>query len=227
MLRRALMALVVVCVWVFGVLAVLVVFRVTDTAEMPLVRAALGLRTGWLTDALVPITFVSSSIPAGLICLGLSAQRWWRARPRTWRAVVCAVWPLLALLMAAGLNIGLRVAIGRMRPSVDYIPSGFLEVQAAFQRFSFPSGHATGAVAAFLALVICLRPHPRWRGLALLMALVVILGTGFGRVYLGVHWPSDVLGGYLLGLACVISAWLLAHPGRVGNIGSGVPRPRS
>jgi undecaprenyl-diphosphatase len=108
------------------------------------------------------------------------------------------MWPTAAYLGYVASNIGLRIVVGRFRPGVEYITHLLPEVQASFQRFSYPSGHAGAALFAYAALVVLAWPRVMWRWAALAVALLVIIGTGFGRVYLGVHWPTDVLGGYLL-----------------------------
>ena len=67
--------------------------------------------------------------------------------------------------------------------------------------YSFPSGHATMAVAfyGFAAYFLARRQKPFIRYGLYLSAIVLALYVGFSRVYLGVHYPSDVLGGYVLG----------------------------
>jgi undecaprenyl-diphosphatase len=117
--------------------------------------------------------------------------------------VILIAWPLIAYLGALGSNIILRIAIGRMRPGVEYIPHSLPEIQADFQRFSYPSGHAGAAMVAFVALAALAWPRKRLRWPAFIGSALVIAGTGFGRVYLGVHWPTDVIAGYLLA-----GAWL-------------------
>jgi undecaprenyl-diphosphatase len=66
--------------------------------------------------------------------------------------------------------------------------------------FSFPSGHATGSMAfyGFTAFILC-RLYPRYAKAVVTIAAVIILTIGMSRLYLGVHFPSDVVGGYLVG----------------------------
>ena len=97
------------------------------------------------------------------------------------------------LLGAAATGYGTKVLVERVRPS-GLIPS-VIETS-----FSFPSGHATAAMAlyGFLTYFLCaLFPEKK---AAVLTAAVLLIGViGFSRLYLGVHFPSDVLAGYLVG----------------------------
>lgn len=118
--------------------------------------------------------------------------------PAVWVAVTCAVGTLI--------QQGLKAAAGRERPrwphpvdSADYA--------------AFPSGHAMTAMLVCGLLLWLLRRHGAagqlW-GWAVAVAAVSVIGVGFTRVYLGVHWPSDVLGGWLLG-ACVVVLSVAAY----------------
>jgi undecaprenyl-diphosphatase len=93
------------------------------------------------------------------------------------------------------------------RPRPDLVPHG-VEVYSA----SFPSGHSTLAAATYLTLamlVASLEPRRRTKALAYGLAAVVLVAVGFSRVYLGVHWPSDVLAGWCLGAMWALAAWLV------------------
>ena len=76
--------------------------------------------------------------------------------------------------------------------------------------YSFPSGHAMTATTSFAVLILVLAPLMTrvWRTACWCVAVFSVLGVGFTRVALGVHWFSDVLGGWLLGLTVVaFTAW--------------------
>ena len=124
---------------------------------------------------------------------------WWRGERRP------ALWLAVTSVLAAALQQGLKWAVGRARPSwPDPVDSA--------QYAAFPSGHAMTAVVScgLLLWVLALHWRETWRGWSVLAvaAVVSVLGVGWTRVYLGVHWPSDVVAGWLLGWMCVAVAIL-------------------
>ena len=97
-----------------------------------------------------------------------------------------------------------KVLYGRPRP--DLVPH-----EAYVYSASFPSGHSTMSTAAFLTLamlIASLEPLRRSKALALVIAGLVVVGVGFSRVYLGVHWPTDVLAGWCLGSVWAFAGWI-------------------
>ena len=77
---------------------------------------------------------------------------------------------------------------------------------------SFPSGHAMAAAAIYLtlaALVSRLVEERRAKAFVVSVALVLVLLIGVSRVYLGVHWPSDVLAGWTAGLSWAVACWIV------------------
>ena len=107
-----------------------------------------------------------------------------------------------------GVGILLKDVIGRAWP--EYFLTG-----SAPSSLSFPSGHSLFAML-FGGLLIVLAEElpistPIRRGLQTVLAML-ILGVGASRVYLGVHWPSDVVGGYLFGIVALMGlVWMRNH----------------
>jgi undecaprenyl-diphosphatase len=119
-------------------------------------------------------------------------------------------WPLALAwsLTLAGhglLNPRLKAFFQRARPLHDGVPIA--------GDWSFPSGHAAGAMVAYglLAWLALRLLPPRWRLPAVMTAVVIIAMVGFSRMVLRVHFASDVVAGYLSGLAWLTSCMLLAE----------------
>ena len=116
---------------------------------------------------------------------------------------------LLVLLSVGGgtlVSTLLKMAYDRPRP--DVVPHA-VEVTSA----SFPSGHAMLSAVTYLTLgALLVRIEARWRLRCYVLALCILvtLMVGASRVYLGVHWPTDVLGGWCLGAAWALLCSLLA-----------------
>lgn len=109
--------------------------------------------------------------------------------------------PGAALLLAGTVLIerflvdGLKDLVGRPRPALE----PFLVLP---QSLAYPSGHAANSMTAFLAVALLASPA-RYRWAATVAALILTLLVGCSRIVLGVHWPSDVIGGWAFGLLCV------------------------
>ncbi|MGW1408963.1 phosphatase PAP2 family protein [Streptomyces sp. NPDC002403] len=118
---------------------------------------------------------------------------WWRG------ARVLALWVAATSVLSALVQQGLKSAVGRERPHwPDPVDSAHYA--------AFPSGHAMTAMVSFGLLLWLLRRYgagPRLWRTALVVACVSVVGVGLTRLYLGVHWLSDVLGGWLFGAALV------------------------
>lgn len=117
-----------------------------------------------------------------------------------------ALFVLVAVAGGLAMSLGLKALFERSRP--DLVPHGSHVYTA-----SFPSGHAMMSAATYLTLgALLARVHARRRLKAyfLLLAVVLSIGVGISRVYLGVHWPTDVLAGWTLGACWAILCWLVA-----------------
>ncbi|MBM7442906.1 phosphatase PAP2 family protein [Streptomyces sp. HB132] len=114
---------------------------------------------------------------------------WWRG------SRLLAGWVAATSLLATLVQQGLKAAVGRERPQ-------WLDPVDSAHYAAFPSGHVMTAAVTCGLLVWLLRLHDAppalWWGSAVI-ALVSVAGVAFTRVYLGVHWLSDVVGGVLLG----------------------------
>ncbi|WTA71949.1 phosphatase PAP2 family protein [Streptomyces sp. NBC_00838] len=120
-----------------------------------------------------------------------------------------ACWVALTSLVGALVSQGLKSAVGRERPSwPDPVDSAHFA--------AFPSGHAMTATVTVGMLLWLLRRHGvsgvLWR-VALVVGVVSALGAGFTRVWLGVHWSSDVVAGWLFG-ACLVALSVATYGGR-------------
>ncbi|MBC8123429.1 MAG: phosphatase PAP2 family protein [Gemmatimonadaceae bacterium] len=106
----------------------------------------------------------------------------------------------ISALGATGLNYLLKSVFARARPQL-------WERSVEVNFYSFPSGHATGALViyGFIGYLLAVRVRPGRRGLIIFPTTLLILAIGLSRLYLGVHWPTDVIGGYMAG-----SVWLIA-----------------
>lgn len=150
-----------------------------------------------MTSAAVILTHVGSA--AGLFAiLFLAAVS--LARARRWRDLGTMV----AIVVSGRLMVELlKYLVDRPRPSFTPYP---VEVHS----LSFPSGHAGNSMLTFLAIALIAAPK-RWRGWAVALAIVASLTIGATRPFLGVHWPSDVIGGWALGIGWVVALEALSR----------------
>jgi undecaprenyl-diphosphatase len=111
-----------------------------------------------------------------------------------------------AIVLAAEVSSQwLKQFYGRPRP--DLAPHGSYVYSA-----SFPSGHSTISAAVFLTLamlIASLEPNRATKAMVYALAVLLVVSIGFSRVYLAVHWPSDVLAGWSLGAAWALVGWLV------------------
>ena len=149
-----------------------------------------GGRPALVTTARV---FTAFGEPTVLIGAGfiLAIWLWWRNRARL------ALVLMLVILLGRGLSEVQKYEIARARPTLE---PHLVVVQTS----SFPSGHAASSMIFYLSLALALASGSRWRWLAAACAVIASLLIGLSRVMLGVHWPSDVVGGWAFGALWVL-----------------------
>lgn len=155
--------------------------------------------TPGLTRVMFALTWIGSPEVLGPAIPLLAAVLWWRGLRRA-----PVVW-LAATGGAAVLVTVLKLHFRRVRPD---LPWAFVHEPS----YSFPSGHSVLAVVVYSSLIFLGMRHLRrsWERVTVcVVAGALILGIGISRIYLGVHYPSDVAAGYFVGavwLGAVIGA---------------------
>jgi undecaprenyl-diphosphatase len=144
--------------------------------------------------ALQAVSFVGSPVWLFLLVVGALIYLAKRGRPRL------VVFLVVTSVVGALLGTAAKEAVDRPRPSL-------LEPVATAHGSSFPSGHALNSTVVYGALLLLFLPAvpPGRRRPLIAGAVVLVLGIGFSRLALGVHYVSDVAGGFVLG-----AAWLSA-----------------
>lgn len=152
----------------------------------------IGRRCGWLDRAVGHITHLggaAATISASALMLAAPSASWSGAGRR---AAAALVGSHLAVQL-------LKRSISRARPQ---LPVGIQSLVEAPDRFSFPSGHAAASLSVALGVGLAIPAAAPW-----LLALGAVVGMS--RCYLGVHYPGDVLAGWLLAFsAFAAGAWI-------------------
>ena len=117
----------------------------------------------------------------------------------------------LLVLIAVGGGVLLSATLKRSfdRPRPDLFPHGQYVSTA-----SFPSGHSMVSAATYLtlgALLARVQSRPALKAYVLILAALLMFAVGASRVYLGVHWPTDVLAGWTAGATWALLCWLVAR----------------
>ncbi len=155
----------------------------------------------WLTDVLRDITSLGSTTIIALATILAAVALLYR---RNWRRALVLI---LVVVLANASDDLLKAHYARVRP--DYAVLGL-----HWSGQSFPSGHSTASAALWLTLatiVASFEPRTDAKVFWFVMALMLILSVGFSRVYLGVHWPTDVVAGWMLGALWALIGWAVWH----------------
>jgi undecaprenyl-diphosphatase len=154
----------------------------------------------WVEEMGRDFTALGGMGVVGLIIAGVTL---YLALARRW----ATLWLLLSVV-AGSLLLNEALKLGFNRPRPDLVPHGMIVYQA-----SFPSGHAMLSASVYLTLGALLARIQKQRNQAFLimgMAILVTVLVGISRIYLAVHWPSDVLAGWVAGSLWATLCWLVA-----------------
>jgi undecaprenyl-diphosphatase len=186
-----------VALWAMvAVLLIVMAFPVLTAMVQPIDDAAWELAASWQRP--MPVTaaewldVIGALTTMAVLMAAVAALLAWRRR---WTAL--AAW-LLAMASSQALSLLIKELYARPRPPLPLV--------AESGTGSFPSGQAVTATAVALTLVLLWSPAAPVRRAALALAMTYALAISISRVYLRVHWLTDVVAGLALGAACAISA---------------------
>lgn len=170
--------------------------EVMETETLAFDAAVLNQIHQWASPELDSLILFITSLAGGyfiaILTLILAAAFYLR------REIYNSVYILLTLGGTLVLNLGLKLFFKRTRPDLWSL----LVVEKSY---SFPSGHAMISMALALALIV-LSFYSRARWAAIVSGILYVLAVGFSRLYLGVHYPTDILGGWIMSAVWVFLA---------------------
>lgn len=186
-----------ICGLLFVLLWLVVSLGLTDAADLAAVRlfrdpanTATLVGPAWLHEVGRDLTAVGSTVVLGALTAAVLGYFLLRGR------VGLALFTLVAVGGGAALSFGLKVVVDRPRPDLEAVAQVFTA--------SFPSGHAALSAVTFLtlgALVTRTEPVRRLRCYYVGLATAATVIVGLSRLYLGLHYPSDIVAGWLVGAA--------------------------
>ncbi|MBE9010295.1 phosphatase PAP2 family protein [Pseudanabaenaceae cyanobacterium LEGE 13415] len=192
-----------IALWGFAELAQTVMHHQTQAFDTNVLLSIQKLQAPWLTPIMLFVTFIGD--PTILLIVGTLMSAILLLRHQKSEAMTIALGGFGAL----GLNFLLKNLFQRSRPELW---SRTVEVKF----YSFPSGHAMLSIVMYglLGYLLAIR-YPKYRNLIILLMSILIALIGFSRMYLGVHWFTDILAGYAAGfvwlMTCVLSLEIWRH----------------
>ncbi|MDI4645763.1 phosphatase PAP2 family protein [Cohnella hashimotonis] len=171
----------------FGLIALLVGFHRLNAFDRSIIRFMQGFETPGLSQVMKFFTAIGAGLPVTAIAVAIAMLLFFVLKHR--RELILFVFALAGSQL---LNVVLKLAFHRERPDIHRI----IQVSG----YSFPSGHSMGAFSLYGISAYLLWKHvpAKWgRSVLIAASAALVLAIGVSRIYLGVHYPSDVLGGYL------------------------------
>jgi membrane-associated phospholipid phosphatase len=199
--RRWLGPLALTAMLLFVILTVLVISGVTRSGfDLPVERAVQHVPWGPLTYWMT-LTNVTGGLIQDLVGVAVVVVLFLWDRRAGWLMALGAIGSLLDEIV--------KVSVARDRPTANLVT-----ILNPSSGYSYPSGHALFFTWLAFMLATAISPHVgrRWRVVTWVVATLVIVFACIGRIWAGAHWPTDVIGGFLLGMAW--SAFILWLPER-------------
>ncbi|HLG64083.1 MAG TPA: phosphatase PAP2 family protein [Ktedonosporobacter sp.] len=187
----------------FGLLAWFVHIHPVIPVDVAITREFQENKSPFLSTLMVAVSYLGNSGLVFPLLIGLTALVFWMVRLRL-EAVLIVVLSAVSSVV----NVGIKLLVSRPRPTAKLV-----EIIQHASGASFPSGHVMSYVAFFGLLfslgVILLKRDRLWHYALLIISALFVILVGPSRVYLGDHWASDVIGGYLFGgMLLGISLWI-------------------
>jgi undecaprenyl-diphosphatase len=161
---------------------------------------------GWLDRIvlLMPYTGTNLTLLPATLAIG-----WWLWKRK--RMGLVAIQLLVVTLGSLSLNPTMKYLLGRDRP--DMYPR-----RGIYNWASYPSGHSILTIALYFTVALMLYRARGWRW-PFFVAAAVFVANSFSRLYLAVHWPTDIVGGVFIGIAWLFGTWraFSRHRERVGD----------
>ncbi|SFL54316.1 undecaprenyl-diphosphatase [Paenibacillus sp. 1_12] len=185
----------VICAVCFGLIALLIHDRRLDAFDQTILQWIQGLESPALTNVMKGFTLIGSGMVVAILVPSVAVFLYFVLGHR--RELVFFIGVIIGSSL---LNEVLKIIFHRARPTIHRI------IEAT--GYSFPSGHSMAAFTLYGVVTFLLWRHVSSvfkRSMLILFSMLMILMIGISRIYLGVHYPSDVLGGYM-----VSGSWLAA-----------------
>ncbi|MEV8377021.1 phosphatase PAP2 family protein [Kribbella sp. NPDC056861] len=207
---------------VFALPVLLLGFAVRQQFD-PLIRAdeaAIRDATGYsISHGLVPALHVVQvvSLPVIMYSVAVAITLWaWRVKGLKGRAL----WALVTMMVGWSIGALAKIVVQRARPIVD-------DAVPHAEGYSFPSGHELNITVAASVMVFLLWPllSTTGRKVAIGVSVLAVIVVGLDRVFIGAHFPSDVVAGFILGVGIVFSSWI-GFIGKTAAISSPAQSPQ-